>query len=74
MTGHDYYSPDRRDAATAARTNPPEEQHRAALYVCSRATDTADARLLLEALGLVDTGVRWQASIHTRHRKRVTDG
>ena len=69
----DYYIPDRRDAATAARTNPPEEQHRAALYVCSRATDVEDARELLQALGLVESGVQWQASIHTRHRKRVTD-
>jgi hypothetical protein len=31
-----------------------EERHRAARYVASRAVDADDARLLLEALGLLD--------------------
>lgn len=69
MSGYDYSSPDRCDAATTAHTNTPTERRRASLYIAGRAHNRDDARLLLEALGLIDTGRRWKASIHTRRRK-----
>ena len=41
---------------TTNLANSDEERHRAALFICARATDHDDARRLLEALGLTTTG------------------
>lgn len=39
------------------------ERRKAALFVAGQARDVDDCRELLEALGLIDGGVRWERSI-----------
>lgn len=60
-------------AATAGNKTSTDERRKAALYVCSRARDTADASELLHALGLVDPGFRWTSTGPHGPRKKVTE-
>lgn len=60
-------------AATAGNKTTETERHRAALYVCSRASDRVDATPLLEALGLVDAGFHWVTKTPHGPRKKVTE-
>ena len=72
----DHVEATRQGAGLRLHDNTPEERRRATLHVCSRAADAADARELLQALGLLPSEVRWSGSIHThaRRRKVTSDG
>ena len=72
----DHVEATRQGAGLRLRDNSDDERRRAALYVCGRSVDAADARELLQALGLMPAGVKWTRSIHThtRRRKVANDG
>ncbi len=73
MSGSFTEDSERGSAATAGNKTSLDERHRAALYVCSRAADKADATDLLHALGLLDPGFRWTSSGPHAPRKKVTE-
>lgn len=63
----------RASAATAGNKTTDLERHRAALYVCHRASDVEDRRELLLALGLLEPGFRWRTGNPHGPRRKVTE-